>query len=115
MPPRPVGGGGGSPTPEDTNALLLQLAQSSQQPTVAVAAITTSQASFMRSAADADANIHYFSLNKLLRAKSTIQWMMNTEVAFRLLSILSFRKPPIRGLVSNNVVTLVTQVTGVSA
>ena len=66
MPPRPVGGGGGPSTPEDIKTLLLQMAQSSQQLTVAVAAIATSQAPFMRSAADADANIGLSKSHSLL-------------------------------------------------
>ena len=56
MPPRPVG----VPPPmteEQTAQLLLQMAQSSQRLTGAVATLATSQAPFMRSAADADANI----------------------------------------------------------
>jgi len=56
MPPRPVG----APPPmteEQTAQLLLQMAQSSQRLTGAVATLATSQAPFMRSAADADANI----------------------------------------------------------
>ena len=56
MSPRPVGGGG-PPTEEQAAQLLLQMAQSSQRPTGAVASLATSQASFMRSAADADVNI----------------------------------------------------------
>ena len=65
MPPRPAGGGG-PPTQDDTNELLLQMAQSSQQLSVAVAAIATSQASFMRSAADVDANIGLSKSHSLL-------------------------------------------------
>ena len=49
---------GAAPTPEEQTAqLLLQMAMSSQQLTDAVALLATSQASFMRSAADADVNI----------------------------------------------------------
>lgn len=56
MPPRP--GGGGPPLTEDAiQQMIFQMAQSSQQLTNAVTALATSQASFMRSAADADANI----------------------------------------------------------
>ena len=56
MPPRAAG----APAPmteEQTAQLLLQMAQSSQRLTGAVATLATSKASFMRSAADADANI----------------------------------------------------------
>ena len=61
MPPRNAGGGGPPPDQDDINQMLLTMAQSSAQPTAAVASLATSQASFMRSAADADANIE---LNK---------------------------------------------------
>ena len=44
-------------TEDQTAQLLLQMAQSSRQLTGAVATLATSQASFMRSAADADVNI----------------------------------------------------------
>ena len=50
----------GAPAPmteEQPAQLLLQLAQPSQRLTGAVATLATSQAPFMRSAADADANI----------------------------------------------------------
>ena len=50
----------GAPAPmteEQTAQLFLQMAQSSQRLTDAVATLATSQASFMRSAPDADANI----------------------------------------------------------
>ena len=58
MPPRPAGRGGGDPlTPDDLIQVVFQMAQSSQQLTLAVASLATSQASFMRSAADADVNI----------------------------------------------------------
>ena len=57
MPPRQAAGGGGPPTEDDINQLLLQMVQSSQQRTAAVASLATSQAPFMRSAADADENI----------------------------------------------------------
>ena len=59
MPPRsPAAAGGGGPLTEDQTAqLLLQMAQSSERLTNAVASLADSQASFMRSAADADVNI----------------------------------------------------------
>ena len=44
-------------TEEQVNALILQMAQSSQHLTGAVATLATSQAPFMRSASDADTNI----------------------------------------------------------
>ena len=56
MPPR-LAGGGGPPKEEQTAQLLLQMAQSSQRLTDAGASLATSQAFFMRSAADADVNI----------------------------------------------------------
>ena len=64
MPPRPAGG---APMSQDgINQLILQLAQSSQQLNVAVASLTSSQSSFMRSATDADANIGLFKSHSLL-------------------------------------------------
>ena len=68
MPPRPVGGGG-PPTQEGMDQLLLQMARSSQQLTDAVTSLTTSQASFMRSAADADVNIGLPKSHPLLHAE----------------------------------------------
>ena len=65
MPSRPAGGGG-PPTPDDINQLLLQMAQSSQQLTGAVTSLASSQASFMRSAADADVNIGLSKFHPLL-------------------------------------------------
>ena len=65
MPPRPAGGGG-PPTQEDMNQLLLQMAQSSQQLSGAVTSLATSQAPFMRSAADADVNIGLSKSHPLL-------------------------------------------------
>ena len=65
MPPRPAGGGG-PPTPDDINQLLLQMAQSSQQLTGAVASLASSQASSMRSVADADVNIGLSKSHSLL-------------------------------------------------
>ena len=85
MPPRPVGGGGGPPTPEDINTLLLQMAQSSQQLTVAVAAIATSQASFMRSAADADANIGLSKSHSLLLVEQIAAREIDNTVGLTLL------------------------------
>ena len=75
MPPRP-GGGPPAPLNEDPIAqLIVQMAQSSQQLTNAVAALSSSQASFMRSAADADVNIclsksHPFIPSELMTARS---------------------------------------------
>ena len=64
MPPRHAGG---APMPQDDiNQLILQLAQSSQQLNVAVASLTPSQSSFMRSAADADVNIGLSKAHSLL-------------------------------------------------
>ena len=53
-------------TQEDIADLIAQLAQSSQQLNVAVSGLTSSQASFMRSAADADANIGLSKAHSLL-------------------------------------------------
>ena len=53
-------------TQEDIADLIAQLAQSSQQLNVAVASLTSSQSSFMRSAADADANIGLSKAHSLL-------------------------------------------------
>ena len=67
MPPRAAGG-----TPmsqDDINQLILQMAQSSQQLTAAVASLTSSQSSFMRSAADADANIGLPKVHSLLNVE----------------------------------------------
>ena len=64
MPPRAAGGA--PMTQDDINQLILQLAQSSQQLNVAVASLTSSQSSFMRSAADADANIGLSKAHSLL-------------------------------------------------
>ena len=66
MPPRQAAGGGGPPTEDDINQLLLQMAQSSQQLTAAVASLATSQAPFMRPAADADVNIGLSKSHSLL-------------------------------------------------
>ena len=66
MPPRIAAGGGGPPTEDGINQLLFQMAQSSQQLTAAVASLATPQASFMRSAADADANIGLSKSHSLL-------------------------------------------------
>ena len=77
MPPQrsPGRGGGGAPTEEQTAQLLQQMAESSQLLTNAVANLATSQASFMRSAADADANIglskaHPFIPSELAKARA---------------------------------------------
>ena len=51
---------------DDINALILQMAQSSQQLTDAVSGLTTSQASFLRSAADTDVNIGLSKSHSLL-------------------------------------------------
>ena len=64
MPPCPAGGAPMSR--DDINQLILQLAQSSQQLNVAVASLTSSKSSFMRSAADADANIGLSKAHSLL-------------------------------------------------
>ena len=53
-------------TQEDIADLIAQLAQSSQQLNVAVSGLTSSQDSFMRSAADADANIGLSKAHSLL-------------------------------------------------
>ena len=77
MPPQrsPGRGGGGAPTEEQTALLIQQMAESSQHLTNAVANLATSQASFMRSAADADANIglskaHPFIPSELAKARA---------------------------------------------
>ena len=86
MPPRNAA----DPAP-DMEAVLALMANNSALLTAAVASLATSQASFMRSAADADANIGLSKAHSLLlveeiaAAKSTIQWMMHTEVASQLL------------------------------
>ena len=67
MPPRPAGGAPMSQ--DDINQLMLQMAQSSQQLTAAVASLTSSQSSFMRSAADADANIGLSKAHSLLNVE----------------------------------------------
>ena len=64
MPPRPAGGAPMSQ--DDINAHMLQMAQSSQQLTDAVTSLTSSQASFLRSAADADVNIGLSKSHSLL-------------------------------------------------
>ena len=64
MPPRAAGGA--PMTQDDINDLIMQLAQSSQQLNIAVAGLTSSQPSFMRSAADADANIGPAKAHSLL-------------------------------------------------
>ena len=51
---------------DDINAHMLQMAQSSQQLTDAVTSLTSSQASFLRSAADADVNIGLSKSHSLL-------------------------------------------------
>ena len=66
MPPRNAGGGGPPPDQDDINQMLLTMAQSSAQPTAAVASLATSQALSMRSAADADANIGLSKAHSLL-------------------------------------------------
>ena len=77
MPPQrsPQRGGGGAPTEEQTALLLQSMAESSRLLTNAVANLATSQASFMRSAADADANIglskaHPFIPSELAQARA---------------------------------------------
>ena len=63
MPPRTAG----TPlTQEDVLDLIAQLAQSSQQLNVAVGHLSTSQSSFMRSAADVDPNIGLSKAHPLL-------------------------------------------------
>ena len=57
MPKSPDGKPSGTSTGDPTAQLLIKMAESSQLLTEAVASLATSQASFMRSAADADANI----------------------------------------------------------
>ena len=69
MPPRTGRGGGDPPTPEDLIQVVFQMAQSSQQLTLAVASLATSQASFMRSAADADVNIGLSKSQPLLASE----------------------------------------------
>ena len=64
MPPRPAGGAPMSQ--DDINQLILQMAQSSQQLTAAVASLTSSQSSFLRSAADVDVNIGLSKSHSLL-------------------------------------------------
>ena len=63
MPPRNAAGGD---PPLDMEAVLLQMANNSAQLTAAVASLATLQASFMRSAADADANIGLSKSHSLL-------------------------------------------------
>ena len=64
MPPRAAGG---TPlTQEDIIDLIASVAQSSQQLNVAMFGLTSSQSSFMRSAADADANIGLSKAHSLL-------------------------------------------------
>ena len=53
-------------TKEDIADLIAQLAQSSQQLSAAVSGLTSSQSSFMRSAANADANIALSKSHSLL-------------------------------------------------
>ena len=65
MPPRAAGGA--PMTQDDINDLIAQLAQSSQQLNdVAVAGLTVSQSSFMRSAAEVDTNIGLSKAHSLL-------------------------------------------------
>ena len=71
MPPCNAGGGGPPPDQDDINQMLLTMAQSSAQLTAAVASLATSQASFMRSAADADANIGLSKAHSLLNVELT--------------------------------------------
>ena len=64
MPPRAAGG---TPlTQEDITDLIAAVAQSSQQLNIAVSGLTSSQSSFMRSAADADVNIGLSKAHSLL-------------------------------------------------
>ena len=66
MPPRAAGG---TPLPqEDTIDLIATEAQSSQQLNLAVSGLTSSQSSFMRSAADADVNIGLSKSHSLLQS-----------------------------------------------
>ena len=88
MPPRNA-----ADPPPDLDEVLALMANNSALLTAAVASLATSQASFMRSAADADANIGLSKshsllllLRNLLPARSTIQWMMHTEMASQLLT-----------------------------
>ena len=69
MPPRQAAGGGGPPDQDAINQMLLAMAQSSQQLTAAVASLVTSQASFMRSAADPDVNIGLSKAHSLLNVE----------------------------------------------
>ena len=75
MPPRPGGNPSAPLSSEDVAQLIVQMAQSSQRLADAVAGLTGSQASFMRSAADADVNIglsksHPFIPSELLAAQA---------------------------------------------
>ena len=64
MPPRAAGG---TPlTQEDIIELIAAIAQSSQQLNASMSGLTASQSSFMRSAADADANIGLSKSHSLL-------------------------------------------------
>ena len=78
MPPRAVGGA--PMTQDDINDLIMQLAQSSQQLNVAVASLTSSQSSFMRSAADADANIGLSKAHSLLNVELTAAQRIDNTV-----------------------------------
>jgi len=64
MPPRAAGG---TPlTQEDIIELIAAIAQSSQQLNASMSGLTASQSSFMRSAANADANIALSKSHSLL-------------------------------------------------
>jgi len=62
--------------------MLLAMAQSSAQLTAAVASLATSQASFMRSAADADANIGLSKAHSLLDVELTAAQLIDNTVDY---------------------------------
>ena len=80
MPLRNAGGSGPPPDQDGINQMLLAMAQSSAQLTAAVASLATSQASFMRSAADADANIGLSKAHSLLNVELTAAQRIDNTV-----------------------------------
>ena len=69
MPPRPGGAPPAVLSSEDVQQLIVQMAQSSQRLADAVAGLTGSQASFMRSVADADVNIGLSKSHPLIHSE----------------------------------------------
>ena len=84
MPPRNAGGGGLPPDQDNINQMLLAMAQSIAQLTAAVASLATSQAPFMRSAADADAKTGLSKAHLILNVELTAAQRLDNGVGFGL-------------------------------